>query len=198
MKRGPTLVTAVGEAPGSQACAAMLAVAAAGNGDAALLLELDPPRMKRPGVLASAQAKDLEERMARQIPEARPAARGRICCAALPAGDEGLAAAGAAAREAGEGIPCIVWAPPGSFRAAIEDLGLAPGTVLLRADLERDRALTALIVRDILGRGLGVRVFKRAPDWLTSRRVSAGAPVGRSPAAVSALLRRMQGDRHAE
>ncbi len=193
MRRGPTLVTGVGEAPGSRACAAMLAVEASGGDEAALLLELDPPRASRPAVLASAQARELEELLARQIPEASPAARGRICCAALPGGDEGLAAAGAAVREVGESVPCVVWSPEHSLRAAIEDPGLQPRAALLRADLDRDRALTALLVRDLVGRGLAVRVLKQAPDWLASRRARAGAPGGRRyPAPVTSLLRRLR------
>lgn len=196
MRRGTTVVTGVGAAAGSQACAAMLAVEASRNGDAALLLEIDPPKVRRPAVLASAQARDLEERIARGVPEASPAARGRICCAALPPGDDGLAAAGAAVREAGDDIACVVWARPAAFRAAIEDPGLAPKGALLRSDLDRDRAVTALLVRDLLGRGIAVRVFKRAPEWLSSRRAIAGAPGGgKAPGAVSSLLVRLGGER---
>jgi len=178
VRRWPVIVTGVGEAPRSEAAAALLAVEAASAEGSALLLELDPPRPRRPAVLAATGARELEELLARLVPEASPAARGRLCCVALPGGEAGLAAAGVALREAGEDVPSVLWARGETFRDAVEDPGLAPAGVLLRADLQRDRALSALLVRDLLGRGLAVRVAKRTPDRFASWRALAGMSAG--------------------
>lgn len=198
MRGRPVIVSAVGGASGSQAAAALLALEAAGRDESGLLIELDQPRQRRPAVVAAAGARELEERVARLVPEARPAARGRLCCVALPGGDAGLAAAGLAVREAAEDVPCVLWARGEAFRASVEDPGLAPLGVLLRADLEQDRVLTALLVRDLLGRGLAVGVAKRPPDWLTSRRALAGMPSGSRSFAPARRLAARLGDQRAQ
>lgn len=187
------IVTSVGGAPGSDAVAALLAAEAAADDQVALLLELDPPRPRRPAILAAAGARDLEERLARTLPEASAAARGQLCCVALAGGEAGLAAAAVAIREAGEDASTVLWAREASFRDVVEDPGLGPAGILLRADLDRDRALTGLLVRDLLGRGMAVSVAKRAPDWLASRKALAGvAPGSRAYPPGSRLLARLR------
>ena len=56
--------------------------------------------------------------------------------------------------------------------------GLHPRGAVLRADLELDRSLAALIVGDLSARGLRVRVAKRPPGWLTGRLALIGCSVG--------------------
>ena len=49
---------------------------------------------------------------------------------------------------------------------------------MLRADLELDRSLAALIAGDLSARGLRVRVAKRPPGWLAGRLALIGLPPG--------------------
>ena len=70
--------------------------------------------------------------------------------------------------------------------------GIEPGAALLRADLGRDRALAALAVRDLIGRGLSVVVAKRPLAWVPSRRALFGAlPRGATGGLSPRLLRRL-------
>jgi hypothetical protein len=72
----------------------------------------------------------------------------------------------------------VIAAPPPLLHALLEDAAVAPGAVLLRADLESERAITALTVRGLIGRGLRVAVLRRPLTWLASRRALAGRPPG--------------------
>jgi hypothetical protein len=82
--------------------------------------------------------------------------------------------------------------PPGLLQAATETPGLRAGTVVLRADLGRDRALTALAARDLIARGVAVAVAKRPLPWVPSRRALFGAlpadAAGGLPARMLSLL----------
>ncbi len=192
MARGPAIVTSVGGARGSEACAAQLAVAAAAGGPA-LLVELGASKPARPAVLATAQARELEGRIASVVGTA--AARGALCITGLPGGQEGIAAAGVALREAGERVPVVVWTTERDFRDAVEDPGLGAAAALLRADVRRDRSLASLLVTDLHRRGLAVRVAKAAPDWLTARRCRAGSGGSGAPGLFGPILRRMGSER---
>lgn len=175
------LVTAVGAADGARGAAAALACAAADLDLAPLLIEVGG-RPPRPTLIASAAARGLEERVRAHLPEARVAARGQVCHLAVGAEPEGLDLASAAAtlaREAG----AVVHLPPEALHEVLDSPAWSPSGVLLRADLVEDRALVALSVRDLLGRGLAAVVLKQRLAWVAERRalfgvLPAGAPGG--------------------
>ena len=56
-----------------------------------------------------------------------------------------------------------------------ERLGPEPSAVLLRANVAADRALLALLVRDLMDRELAVAVLKRRLSWVAERRALFGA-----------------------
>lgn len=168
------LVTAVGEAEGSRGVAAALACAAADVDQAALLVEVGG-RAPRPTLLASAAARRLEERLVAHLPGVRVAARGQLCCVAVPGEEQGLASASAAVTVA-RGALAVLHLPPALLRALLSDVAAPdPSAVLLRADLPADRPLLALAVRDLLDRGLGVAVVKQRLGWVAERRALFGS-----------------------
>jgi hypothetical protein len=185
------LVSRVGEAEGSRPLAAALACAGSERDRAALLVELSEGRAPRPALVASAAARALEERLAAHLPEASVASRGSFCHLALPTGEEGLERAPAALALVRDSIG-VVHLPPDLLQAALQACGLEPSAALLRADLGRDRALAALAVRDLSGRGLPVVVAKKPLDWVSSRRALFGAlPRGAAGGLPPRLLRRL-------
>jgi hypothetical protein len=185
------LVTAVGEAEGSRGAAAALACAGADVDLATLFVEVGgkPPR---PTLLASAAAQRLEERLAAHLPQARVAARGQVCHLAVPGGPDGFEAAAAAVTVA-RGALAVVHLLPTLFQPLLrEGLGPEPSGVLLRADIGADRALLALVARDLMDRGLDVGVLKRPLTWVASRRALFGALPADGPGALPLhLLRRL-------
>ncbi|MBK5219454.1 MAG: hypothetical protein JJE35_06690 [Thermoleophilia bacterium] len=167
------LVTAVGAAEGARGAAAALACAGADIDRAALLIELGG-RAPRPTLIASTAARTLEDRLASHLPRVRVAARGQVCHLAAAPDEDGCAAAAAAATVA-RGALSVIHLPP----AAMQDLlsaewGLGPSGVLLRADVATDRPLLALVVRDLMARGLEVGVLKRRLSWVDERRALFG------------------------
>jgi hypothetical protein len=191
MRGWSILVTRAGEAEGSPALAAALACAGSDQHRAAVLVELSEGRAPRPGLVASAAARALEERLAGHLPEATVASRGSFCHLALPAGGEGLERAPAALALVRDSLG-VVLLPPDLLQAALQPGGLEPGAALLRADLARDRALAALAVRDLIGRGLPVAVAKKPLDWVSARRALFGAlPRGSAGGLSPRLLRRL-------
>jgi hypothetical protein len=194
LQTGPTVaVAAVGEAEGSRGAAAALACAGAGVDLAALLIDVGG-RAPRPALLASAAAQKLEERLGAHLPEVRAAARGQVCHLAVPADAEGLGLAAAGVSVA-RGATVVLRVPPQLLQAAVAgDSGLRPTGVLLRADLEHDRPLVALAVRDLLVRGLAVGVLKQRLSWVAERRalfgaLPTGAPGGLHERFAARLLR---------
>lgn len=181
------LVTAVGGAEGARPAAAALACAAAVQGVASLLVEVDG-RSPRPTLLATAQARDLEKRLAAHLPRARVAARGEVCHLAVGATPEGLEEAVGALSVARE-APRTVYVPPGAVQSLLESAvaSLLTGA-LLRADLPTGRAMLSLLARDLIDRGLAVVVLKRRLAWVAERRALFGtlAPgaTGGPPAAL--------------
>ena len=168
------LVCAVGEAEGSRGAAAALACAAADIEQATLLVDVGG-RRPRPTLLSSATARRLEERLVAHLPQAEVAARGQVCHLVTSPDPEGLALAAAAVAVA-RGSLAAVHCQPASFRSLLRgDPGPRPSGVLLRADLAADRALVALVVRDLLDRGLAVSVLKRRLSWVAERRALFGA-----------------------
>jgi hypothetical protein len=167
------LVARVGAARGAPAAAAALACAGSEPDRAGLLIDLDCRRPPRPALVATAAARELEERMASHLPGAKSASRGRICHLALPGDEEGLEGA-RAAMAVGRDATVAVHLPPDQVQAALA--GTVPATgALLRADLEVDRALTALAVGDLIESGIRAAVMKRPLGWLAARRALSGA-----------------------
>jgi hypothetical protein len=169
------LVTGVGVAAGARAAAAAIACAGTEPDRAALLVDLDRGRAPRPALIASAAARELEERLVAHLPQADAASRGRICHLALAPDASGLEAIGAALA-IGRGSTVSVHLAPDLVQTAL-DGGLRPTGAVLRADLAEDRALTALAVGDLLDRGIRVAVLKRSLGWIAARAALAGIPV---------------------
>jgi hypothetical protein len=168
------LVAAVGAAEGSRGAAAALACAGADVDLATLLVDVGG-RPPRPTLLASAAARELEERLVAHLPQAKVAARGQVCHVAVPADPAGLEAASAAMTVA-RGALATIHLEASSFRAVLDgEAGPRPTGVLLRADVARDRALLALLVRDLIDRNLAVAVLKRRLAWVAERRARFGA-----------------------
>ncbi len=188
------LSTWVGSAAGSRAAAAALACAGSEPDRAGLLIDLAPGRPPRPTLVATTAARALEERLAVHRPHVGVAARGEVCHLSLPADQEGIEqiAGTLALVRASVGV---VHLPPDLLQPALRESGVQASGVLLRADLDLDRALTALAVRDLIGRGLRVVVLKHPLAWVASRRalfgvLPAGASGGLPPQLLSRLLER--------
>jgi len=175
---GPVvLVTAVGEASGSKAAAAALACAGSEPDRPGLLIDLGG-RAPRPTLVASAGARELEERLAVHMPEARAASRGQACHLGLPADASGIERLPAALALVRDSIG-IVHLPPRLLQPVLAESRVRASGVLLRADLEGDRSLAALVVGELIGKGLRVAVLKRPLAWIPSRRALFGVlPAG--------------------
>jgi hypothetical protein len=176
---GPTvIVTAVAAAEGARGAAAALACEGADADRPALFVDLGG-RAPRPTLLASAAAQALERRISAHLPAVIAAARGQVCHLAVPAdpgGFEAISAALAVAR----GALAVVHLRPEALHHLLDHApGPRPTGVLLRADLDADRALVALAAADLVGRGLTVAVLKNRLPWVTERRAFFGAlPAG--------------------
>jgi len=169
------LSTELGAARGGLAVAAAVGVALAADADGVLLAELGAERSRGPTMLASAAARELEEAIRGQGFD-RAAARGRLCWIGLPAGEEWLdqlaRALGAAPAAAVVHVPARLWP------VALDEPALRWRSGLLRADLPRDRALTALAVIELRERRLPARVATRPLGRVASRRALAGLEAG--------------------
>jgi hypothetical protein len=188
LREGPAVVvSAVGEAEGSRGAAAALACACADVDTPTLLVDVGgkPPR---PALLTSGAAQALEERLAAHLPQVRIAARGQVCHLAVPAEPEGLEAAAAAVTVA-RGAAAVLHVPPELLQEVVEaEEGPRISGILLRADLEKDRPLVALVVRDLLGRGISTAVLKRRLQWVAERRAHFGALPPGAPGGLSKRL----------
>lgn len=188
--RATVLVSAVGSAEGSRGAAAALACAA-GEPDVATLLVDVGGRPPRPTLIASAAAQTLEERLGAHLSAARVAARGQVCQLALGADLEGLDVASTAVTVARESC-AVIHLPPALLQEAVAHPGLRPSAVLLRAELQDDRALVALVVRDLLQRGVVAGVLKRRLSWVAERRALFGALSAGSPGGLpERMIRRL-------
>jgi hypothetical protein len=185
------LVTAVGDAAGSRAAAAALACAGSDVDRPGLLIDVGG-RPPRPTLVASTGARELEERLAVHLPALPAASRGQTCHLAVaddPTGLEGVCAALPLVRDS----VAVVHVSPTSFRTMLAEPGSAPGAVLLRADLGTDRALVALTARDLVARGLRVKVLAHPLAWVAARRalfgvLTAGSSGSLPPRIVKSLL----------
>ena len=168
------LVTRVGGAAGSRAAAAALACAASEPDRAALLVDQEEGGPRRSTLVATTGARALEERIAAHLPDAAVASRGCFCRLALPAGPGPVDALGAVLPLARESA-AIVHLPPAQLRPLLAEPRIRPTAAVLRADLSADRPLAALVVRDLIDRGLAVAVLKQPPGWLAGRAALLGA-----------------------
>lgn len=182
------VVAAVGAADGSRAAAAALACAGSEPDRPGLLVDIGG-RPPRPTLVASNGARELEERLTAHLPELRSASRGGTCHLAIPGDAEGLEQLPAALPLVREAL-AVLHVPSGLFQGALRVRGVEFGCVLLRADLESDRALTALAVRELHRRGLSVRVLKRSLAWVPARRALLGALPSHAPGGLPARLRK--------
>lgn len=172
---GPVvLVTQVGAATGSKAAAAALVCAASESDRAALLIDLEDGRSPRATLVATAGARALEERLVAHLPSAAVASRGQICHLKLPPGPEGIEAIAASLPLIRESA-AVIHLPPDLLRSVLDEPRIRPTSVLLRADLNKDRALAAIAARDLMARGLRVVVLKRPMGWLAARTALLGA-----------------------
>jgi hypothetical protein len=192
LRDGPTvLVSAVGQAEGSRGVAAALACAGAEVDRAALLIEVDG-RPPRPTLLASAAARELEERLAAHLP-VRVAARGQLCHVSVAADERGFDAAAAAVAIARGGV-AVVHATQAEVQGLLEHrLGDRFSGALLRADLRTDRALVALAAGRLRDRGLEVGVVKKRLPWVAERRALFGAPAPGGGLAGELVARQLEG-----
>lgn len=187
------LVTAVGAASGSKAAAAALACAGSEPDRPGLLIDVGG-RAPRPTLIASAGARELEERLVLHLPQLRAASRGQTCHLAVAddrADFESLRAALPLARDS----VAVIHLPPALLQAALGEAGIQVSGVMLRADLGRDRALAALTIHDLVCRGLRVKVLGRPLSWVPARRALFGvmppsAPGGLPPSMRNSLLGR--------
>jgi hypothetical protein len=190
------LVAAVGGAEGARPAAAALACIAAGSGQAALMIDVEG-RSPRPTLLATAPARELEVRLVGHLEDGRVAARGGVCHLAV-SGDAGGFEEAAAALAVVRGVPASVHVPAALVQPLLDaGVGSRLTGVLLRAELETDRALSALVVRDLVDRGLAVFVMKRRMSWVAERRalfgtLAPGAAGGPPDVLVDRLIGRPQ------
>ena len=170
------LVAELPGAAGASATAAALAVACAcGDGQPVALIEVGG-RRRGPTMLASSSARSLEERMR---------AAGRDCCArgrfvSVPVDASGgwedeLVATVTVLGETGSAVVCL---PPPLVRWALARAELGVDAVVLRAELPRQRALAALAVRELRAAGVPVKIARRAPGRVATRRALAGIEPG--------------------
>lgn len=165
-------VTAVGAASGARAAAAALACAGSEPDRPGLLIDIGG-RPPRPTLVASSGARELEERLTVHMPELRAASRGGTCHLAMLGDPEALERLPAALPLVRDAV-AVLAVPPELFQDLLRVQGVEPSGVLLRADLDADRALTALAVRELQQRGLPVRVLKRPLAWVPARRALFG------------------------
>lgn len=187
MKGCVVLVVAVGAASGSKAMAAALACAGSEPDRPGLLIDIGG-RRPRPTLVASSGARDLEERLTLHLPDLRVASRGGTCHLAVPADAEALERLPAVLPLVREVVAALC-VPPGLFQEVLRTPGLEPSGVLLRADLDSDRALAALVVRELHQRDLLVRVAKRPLAWISARRALFGVLPPDAPGGLPTRLR---------
>jgi hypothetical protein len=184
-------VTAVGAASGARAAAAALVCAGSEPDRPGLLIDIGG-RPPRPTLVASSGARELEERLTAHLPELRVASRGVACHLAIPADAEALEHLPAALPLVRDAV-AVLGVPPDLLQDLLGVQGIEPSGVLLCADLESDRPLTALVVRELQQRDLLVRVLKRPLAWVPARRALFGvlppdAPGGMPPRLRESLL----------
>jgi hypothetical protein len=185
------LVTQVGAASGSRAAAAALACAGSDPDRAGLMIDLADGRAPRPSLIATAAARELEERLAVHLPRAGVASRGSSCRLKLAGDVDGIEQIPAVLPIVRGSAAVMIHLPPRLLQPALAELRIRPTAALLRADLADDRALTALAVCDLIARGLRVAVLKRPLGWLAARRALLGGPLAAGGGLPTRLCERL-------
>jgi len=175
MTETTVLVTSVGAAVGARTAAAALACAGSDRDRAGLLIDLTDGRTPRPSLIATAAARELEERLVAHLPQAGIASRGQLCQLSLPADQSGVERIPAALPLA-RGTVTIVHLPQHLLQPVLAEPRIRPSAAMLRADLAQDPSLTALVAGDLIERGLRVAVLKQPLGWLAGRLALLGAP----------------------
>ncbi len=186
MSEAVILVTAVGEAGGSKAAAAALACAGSAPDRPGLLIDVGG-RAPRPTLVASAAARELEERLAVHLPRLRAASRGQTCHLAVADVPEAFESVRAALPLVRDSV-AVVHLPPARLQDALADPGIRSTAAMLRADLDQDRALTALAVRALVGHGLRTKVLRHALGWVPGRRALFGVLAPATPGSLPSGL----------
>jgi hypothetical protein len=194
LSRRPAVVvsTSLHGASGPAVAAAVAVAVSTGAERAALLIELGAgARGRRPTVLASAAARELEDSIrARGGAFGRAAARGSLCHLGAPVGDEGLGLVAELLAGSPPAALVLVHVPPELWPDVVDDPRLRPSGGLMSAELPADRALVALAVRELHDRGIRARVAGRPLGRVASRRALAGVePGGEASRRASRLAR---------
>jgi Transglycosylase SLT domain/D-alanyl-D-alanine carboxypeptidase len=178
-RRSPVLaVTALPGATGGTAVAAAVGIACARlpAGAAGVVLCEAAGAPRRPTLVSSAPARELESRLCSELPAA---ARGALCWAVVDPGEwrEGLERC----RTVGASLVVALLDPTG-WRQLVAEEGLIRAAVV-RADLVTGRSLAALVAIELRRAAIPVGVVTRAPGLVSSRRALAGiepgGPLGR-------------------
>ena len=190
-------VTGLRGAAGALPIAAALGIAAAGSmgagGPAGVVLCDRVTPARRPTLLASAPARDLEGRARGAL---RAAARGALCWVSLAEGDwrQGVELA----RGLGASL-VVVYLPPREWRELVTETGPGLAAAVVRGDAQQRRALTALVAIELLRRGTPTGVVTTTPGRVASRRALAGVePGGALGARACRLAARLLGARGIE
>jgi hypothetical protein len=155
---------------------------------AVALVELGPAARRRPTLLSSTQARVLEGRLAEAGLD-QAAARGGVCWVGLPRDELWVDRLAEVVRNCGAGT-AVAHLSARQWRLALDHPRLRPRGALLRADPRLHRPLLALAVRELRGRGIGVRVATRPLGMVGSRRALAGLDPGGSGGARVARIAR--------
>lgn len=187
------LVTSVGLAIGGKAAAAALACAGSDRDRAGLLIDLSGERAPRPSLIATAAARELEERLAAHLPQASIASRGRFCHLSLRSDQTGVEQISAALPLVRAAV-ATVHLPPALLQTALAEPRIRASAAMLRADRAEDGPLTALVAGDLIERGLRVAVLKQPLGWLAGRLALLGALPTGAAGLPHRLKRRLLGE----
>ena len=199
--RAPLLILSseLAGAGGGLATAAAVAVELAkpdarlGGDDAVLLAELAGGRGRGPTMLAAESAREVERRLREAGLDA--AARGRLAWLRLDR-DDWLDRLRLGLDASGSLRAAVVHLPPTGFRAALDSEAPEACAALLRAELPAQRSLAALAVVELRSAGIRVRVARRAPGRVATRRALAGIdPGGDASRRAARLVRGLTGVR---
>jgi len=171
------LATSLGEAKGGLAVAAAVAVALGRRHPSVLLAELGADGTRGPTMLAAGSARELEDALRHEGFD-RVAARGRLCWLGLSEDEEPLGDVKRVTDVLPDEGVAVVHMPPHLWRVAIDGDLPEPAGALLRADLPRDRSLTALTAIELRSRRIPVRVASRPLGRVAARRAVAGLEPG--------------------
>jgi hypothetical protein len=186
MSEAVILAVAVGAASGSKAAAAALACAGSEPDRPGLLIDVGA-RPPRPTLVASAGARGLEERLAVHLPQLRAASRGQVCHLAVADGPEAFESVRAALPLVRDSV-AVIHLPPARLQEILAEPRIRLTGAMLRADLGEERALAALAVRDLVGRGLRTKVLKQALGWVPARRALFGVLPPDTPGGLPSFL----------